>query len=71
MSNLPIRATIDQLGTTEIANAMGLPISTVHGWKRDDAIPGKPGNALYEFKVRAFREAVRELKRRQPRKKAA
>lgn len=71
MSKGHIRDTIDQLGTTEIANAMGLPISTVHGWKRDDAIPGKPGTPLHEFKVRAFRDAVRELKRRQPRKRAA
>ncbi len=69
--NLSIRDTIDELGTTEIARAMRLPISTVHGWKTENAIPGKPDRPLHEFKVRAFRDAVRELKRRQPRKKAA
>lgn len=57
-SSSGIAALIEQHGTTRIAEAMGLPISTVHTWKRRDLIPGRAGSVLYEMRVRAFREAI-------------
>lgn len=57
-NSLGVAALIEQHGTTRIAEAMGLPISTVHTWKRRDLIPGRAGSVLYEMRVRAFREAI-------------
>jgi len=56
-----IRETIQTYGTTAIAEAVGLPISTVHGWKKADAIPGK--GTLHDMRVQAFKAAVKSLKK--------
>ena len=64
-----IRQTIETYGTTAIADAMGLPISTVHTWKTSDAIPGR--GILHDMRVEAFETAVKALKRQTKRKKAA
>jgi transposase len=66
MEDPSIRETIETYGTSAIANAMGLGVSTVHGWKVADAIPSERG--LYELRVKAFWAAVRKLK---PKKKRA
>jgi hypothetical protein len=55
-----IAAKIEEHGTTAIAEAMGLPISTIHTWKRANAIPGK--GLLHRMKVEAFKAAIRRLK---------
>lgn len=57
---LPVKATIEEIGTTALAREMGLPISTVHGWKEDDRIPGR--GKLLELRITAFVAAVDRLK---------
>ncbi len=47
-------------GTSAIAGAMGLPVSTVHTWKRANAIPGK--GLIHAMKVEAFKAAISRLK---------
>jgi hypothetical protein len=46
--------------TTHLAEAMGLPITTVHGWKQANAIPGK--GILREMRVQALKTAIKSLK---------
>ena len=60
-----IAQTIEKYGTTAIAAAMGLPISTVHSWKRKNTLPGadKPHRGLYELRARAFWDAIKRLER--------
>jgi hypothetical protein len=58
---MDVEETIKTLGCTAIANAMGLPISTVHTWKRKKAIPGK--GTLHAARVKAFKDAVRKVKK--------
>jgi hypothetical protein len=58
-SDLQVRATLEKLGTTAVAKAMGLPISTVHGWKDNDKIPGR-GKA-HDWRVSQFVAAVVRL----------
>lgn len=67
MTSVSIRETIDALGTTEIANEMGLSISTLHYWKMSDAIPGR--GPMREARVKIFQAAVKAVERRK--KKAA
>lgn len=69
MRIISVRETIATYGTSAIAEAMGLPVSTIHGWKTDNAIPGK--GILHEMRVQAFAKAVKALKRQAKRKKAA
>jgi hypothetical protein len=59
-----VRESIAKFGTSAIARAMGVGISTVHGWKQADALPGGDrvgGRGLYEQRLKAFREAVQRL----------
>jgi hypothetical protein len=51
---------IDQYGTSRIAEAMGLPISTIHQWKRDGAIPDGRG-VFAGRRVEAFLAVLRRL----------
>jgi hypothetical protein len=60
--DLRIEELCDKYGTTQIATAMGLPISTVHSWKRKNCIPGKPGEPAHEFRVGLFQKAVKKLR---------
>jgi hypothetical protein len=60
--DLRIEELCEKYGTTQIAKAMGLPISTVHSWKRAKAIPGEPGEPAYEFRVGLIQKAMRKLK---------
>ena len=62
--NLQIKAILDQYGTSQVARAMGLPISTVHSWKRKNCIPGAKGSPAYEFRVGLFTKAVNKIKRK-------
>jgi hypothetical protein len=55
-----IRQTIEELTTTKVANAMGLPISTVHRWKMEDRIPGE--GPQHEWRVAQFDAAVKKLR---------
>lgn len=55
-----IRQTIEELTTTEVAGAMGLPISTVHRWKMEDRIPGK--GRQHAWRVAQFDAAVKKLR---------
>ena len=59
MDPLPVAELIERHGTTNIANAMGLPISTVHGWKQANVIPGR--GRLQKLKLEAFVAAVMAL----------
>ena len=56
-----IRETIQTYGTTALAEAIGLPISTIHDWKRANAIPGK--GTMHDMRVQAFEAAVKSLKK--------
>jgi hypothetical protein len=62
--DIRIEELCEKYGTTKIAKAMGLPISTVHSWKRAKAIPGEPGAPAYEFRVSLIQKAVKKLKAR-------
>lgn len=55
-----IRQTIEELTTTKVANAMGLPISTVHRWKMEDRIPGE--GPQHDWRVAQFNAAVKKLR---------
>jgi hypothetical protein len=55
-----IKQTIAELTTTAVANAMGLPISTVHRWKMEDRIPGE--GPQHEWRVAQFNAAVKKLR---------
>lgn len=61
-------------GTSRLARAMGLPISTVHSWKRAKAIPGADAEegkqGLYEMRVQRLKAAVASLKKSKKRKAA-
>ena len=57
--SLPVRATIQALGLSRTARAMGLPVSTVFRWMRQDRIPGR-GRA-HAWRVAWFEEAVSAL----------
>jgi len=37
--NLPVRATIEEIGLSKVAKEMGAPVSSVHRWKEADALP--------------------------------
>jgi hypothetical protein len=58
---LSVAQQIEMYGTTCIAKAMGLPISTIHTWKKANAIPGS--GLLHDMKVQAFKAAVKSLKK--------
>lgn len=62
-----IAETIGKYGTSAIANAMGVGVSTVHGWKVADAIPAKRG--LYDLRVKAFWTAVKRLERKKAKRR--
>ncbi len=64
-----IRQTIEELTTTEVAGAMGLPISTVHRWKMEDRIPGK--GPQHEWRVAQFEAAVKKLRATRRRQRRA
>ncbi len=55
-----IKQTIEELTTTKVARAMGLPISTVHRWKEEDRIPGK--DTTHDWRVAQFNAAVKKLR---------
>lgn len=61
MDTPSIRETIEKHGTTAIAREMEIEISTLHGWKMADAIPGK--GSLHELRAKAFWSAVKRLER--------
>lgn len=58
--NLPVQATIKELTPTAVANAMGLPISTVFRWMKEDRIPGT--KAAHEWRRSQFEAAVKKLR---------
>lgn len=61
---ISVRDCIAELGTSAIARAMGVGVSTVNGWKQADALPGgdRPTNrGLYEQRLKAFQVAVHRL----------
>jgi hypothetical protein len=55
----PVRATIQALGLSRTARAMGLPVSTVFRWMREDRIPGR--GAAHAWRVARFEAAVLAL----------
>jgi len=55
-----IRQTIEELTTTKVAKAMGLPISTVHRWKMEDRIPGD--GPQHDWRLAQFNAAVKKLR---------
>lgn len=64
-----IRQTIEELTTTEVARAMGLPISTVHRWKMEDRIPGE--GSQHDWRVAQFEAAVKKLRATKRRQRTA
>ncbi len=58
--SLPVQATIKELTPTAVANAMGLPVSTVFRWMKTDRIPGV--KAAHEWRRNQFEAAVRRLR---------
>lgn len=67
-----VRQTIETHGTSVIARTMGVGVSTVHGWKMADALPGAERTdkrGLYEQRLKAFREAVKALEAPPPKAK--
>ncbi|KAF0097841.1 MAG: hypothetical protein FD144_4790 [Rhodospirillaceae bacterium] len=50
---------IDRLGLTPIARKMGIPISTLDGWKKNGRIPGR--GAAKQWREALFWGAVKEL----------
>lgn len=64
MDSPTVKETIETYGITAIAVEMDLPISTVATWKYTDAIPGK--GTLHDMRVRAFKAAIKSLKRKIP-----
>lgn len=73
--DIAIKDILKTYGTSAIARAMGLPISTVHSWKRKGAIPGSEADedkrGLYEMRVQALKAAVASLKKSSKRRRAA
>lgn len=67
--NLAVAKTIEECGTSELAREMGLPISTVHTWKRFNDIPGR--GTVREAKIAAFNAAVKKVRRRLSKSRAA
>jgi hypothetical protein len=61
MDHLPVRQIIETYGTSAVAVAMGISVSTLHGWKMANAIPGK--GPLHELRVQAFLKAVKSLQK--------
>lgn len=61
MEHPPVKDTLEQLGTTKVAKAMGFPISTINEWKTNDKIPGK--GPLKAFRVSKFKEAIKIVAR--------
>ena len=57
---LPVRDTIRELRLTRVARQMGLPVSTVFRWMREDRIPGR-GRA-HQWRVAQFEAAVAALR---------
>lgn len=58
--SLPVQATIKELTPTAVANAMGLPVSTVFRWMKTDRIPGV--KAAHEWRRNQFEAAVNRLR---------
>lgn len=69
MTILAVKDTIEKYGTTPLATAMGLPISTLHQWKTDDRIPGK--GPSHDWRVSQFKAAVEKVRRSPKRKSRA
>lgn len=69
MNTLPVRDTIKSLGSSAVANAMGMKVSTISTWMIKDRIPGR--GPTHEFLAQRFTKAVKELKRRGKPRKAA
>jgi uncharacterized protein YjcR len=66
--DIAIKDILETYGTSAIARAMGLPISTVHSWKRANAIPGadapEGSRGLYDMRVQALKAAVKALQKK-------
>lgn len=60
--NLPVRATIKELGLSAVAREMNLPVSTLHRWMDEDRIPGR--SAAHRWRVQLFETAVARLRAR-------
>jgi len=56
-----IQQTIKELTPTAIAKAMGLPISTVFRWMKEDRIPGE--GVSHKWRRDQFDAAVKQLRR--------
>lgn len=73
--DIAIKDILETYGTSAIARAMGLPISTVHSWKRAGTIPGfdadEDKRGLYDMRVQALKVAVASLKKSSRKRKAA
>jgi hypothetical protein len=69
MSEIPVRATIKELGLSAVADATGLPVSTIFRWKEQDRIPG--GGAAHQIRRDLFEKAVKELRRAPKKGRAA
>lgn len=64
--DLPLKEIFEKYRTTDLAQAMCLPISTVHSWKQHgipgaDAPPAKRGP--YEMRVQRLKAAVAFLEK--------
>jgi len=59
----PPKDAISKFGASAVAREMGVPVSTVHGWKRANRIPGQ-GKA-HEWRVTQFSDAIARLTERE------
>lgn len=57
---LSVRKTIKEFGLSPLANASGIPYSTLYRWRELDKIPGK--GPQHAWRVNEFVRAVEKLR---------
>lgn len=66
--NIPLKAMIDDLGLKRLADAAGLPWSTLWRWADKGRIPGRPADQ--EARADRIVKAARKLKPKAAKRKA-